>query len=255
MAWLHVNTRSGAANVFLGFDVLMPQYDESGAQGPARKGPYPVLFLLHPQGAQSIDWMTKTMLQTRVERLPLAVVMPSCFNSFWVNMARGREYGDMLIHELPSVYSTLYNISAKREDTYIAGAGMGGYGAIWAALTAPGRFGFAASIGGDLDPARLYKDGFSVSPQDIFGPREAFAGSGRDLLSLAEKTRCGPPVRLFSDPGDVSHGENLKFYEKAANSGMDIKLMPARAPRAGGWQGLDLCLGQLLAALPAGSEG
>lgn len=45
-------------------------------------------------------------------------------------------------------------MSAKREDNFVAGLSMGGYGAVKAALTCPDKYFACASLSGSLDITR-----------------------------------------------------------------------------------------------------
>ena len=57
--------------------------------------------------------------------------MPAGENSFYVDdEARGHLYGEFIGCELVEHTRQLFHLSEKREDTFIAGLSMGGYGAI-----------------------------------------------------------------------------------------------------------------------------
>jgi putative tributyrin esterase len=62
--------------------------------------------------------------------LGLAVVMPRVDRSFYLNEAHGNKYWTFLSEELPEVVRGSFRISTRREDTFVAGLSMGGYGAM-----------------------------------------------------------------------------------------------------------------------------
>lgn len=57
--------------------------------------------------------------------------MPACENKFYVDNERSHEYYSRFIgEELVDMTRRLFPLSHQREDTFIAGLSMGGYGAI-----------------------------------------------------------------------------------------------------------------------------
>ena len=56
--------------------------------------------------------------------------MPFADRSFYTNMKYGGKYYTYIAKELPSILMQMLHISPKREDHYIAGLSMGGYGAL-----------------------------------------------------------------------------------------------------------------------------
>ena len=63
--------------------------------------------------------------------------MASAGNYFYQDMYRGSAYRTFFTEELPMFITSVFPVSKKREDTYIAGFSMGGYGAWYLALSAP----------------------------------------------------------------------------------------------------------------------
>ena len=90
---------------------------------------YQTLYLLHGSYGDCTDWTRFTNILRYAQERCLAVVMPSAENSCYINMAQGEPYLDYISLELPDFLSTLFPLSGKREDTFIAGLSMGGYGA------------------------------------------------------------------------------------------------------------------------------
>ncbi|MFR7473342.1 MAG: alpha/beta hydrolase [Christensenellales bacterium] len=88
----------------------------------------------------------------------MVVVMPEMHNNFYTDQAIGWPYLKYVAEELPRIIETYLRVSPKRENTYVAGLSMGGYGAMKIALTYPEKFGFAASFSGALDIVALMQD-------------------------------------------------------------------------------------------------
>lgn len=90
----------------------------------------------------------------------------------------------------PGMVSLFFpQISQRREDTYIAGLSMGGYGALKIAMTYPERFAAAGSFSGVLDIAGRMEtiEPFRKEEMEwIFGDLNSLSGSKDDLFHLAE---------------------------------------------------------------------
>ena len=113
---------------------------------------YRTLYLLHGSYGGCTDWLRRTSVERYAEERKLAVVMPSGENSGYLNMHHGENYLEFIGSELPEFMRMLIlPLSPNREDTYIAGLSMGGYGAFRIALEYHETFGYAASISGVLD--------------------------------------------------------------------------------------------------------
>lgn len=98
---------------------------------PAPEGGYPTLYLLHGLLGNYTDWVSGTRIQRWAEDAGLAVVMPSGDNSFYVNgQTANNDYGAFIGEELPRVMRQMFPLSQRREDTFIAGLSMGGFGAL-----------------------------------------------------------------------------------------------------------------------------
>ena len=70
----------------------------------------------------------------------IAVVLPEVQRSFYTDMVYGLPYFTYVSEELPTACRRMFGLSAAREQNYIFGLSMGGYGAMKCALTYPGRY-------------------------------------------------------------------------------------------------------------------
>ncbi len=111
--------------------------------------PYPVLYLLHGGAGNAQDWIRYTSIERYAEEHEIAVVMPEVGgSSFYGDMVHGYKYYTYLTEELPMVLNCFLPISNKREERYVAGLSMGGYGAYKWAFDQPEYFGAAANFSG-----------------------------------------------------------------------------------------------------------
>ena len=133
MALLQVDYLSEALFRQVTLSVILPvdkiDYDKRGYIPD--KAPYKTLYLLHGLLGDHTDWVSRTRIRIWAEEKNLAVVMPSGDNSFYF---KGRnpdtDYGKFIGEELLEVTRKMFPLSHKREDTFIGGLSMGGYGAI-----------------------------------------------------------------------------------------------------------------------------
>ena len=97
------------------------------------QGPYPTLYLLHGLTDNCNGWLSNTRIRLWAEDSGLAVVMPSGENSFYMDILVKDgclgDFGEYVGQELVDVTREMFPLSRKREDTYLAGLSMGGFGA------------------------------------------------------------------------------------------------------------------------------
>ncbi|MDF2721332.1 MAG: esterase, partial [Paenibacillus sp.] len=140
MAFIQCNFASSSLGVGATMNVLLP--DPKPGQPADRK--YPTLFLLHGLSDDHTSWMRWTSIERYVRDKGLAVVMPAVNRSFYSNMVNGYAYWTFISEELPNAARSLFPLSHEREDTFVAGLSMGGYGAFKLALRCPEKFAAAA---------------------------------------------------------------------------------------------------------------
>lgn len=188
------------------------------------EGGFPVLYLLHGKGGDHTDWTRLAPVEHYVrERAPLCLVMPAVQHSFYRNMEYGLNYYDYVANELPDKLGRLLPLSGRREETFVCGGSMGGYGAMLLALTRPERFGWAASISGALDAWEMIKTKEWKEWEWIFGETEKYPDSPGDLLYHLKEAR-GEKPHLFACCGleDGLLNQNRTFVERAKEYKYDI---------------------------------
>jgi len=154
----------------------------------------PVVYLLHGMYGDASSWIRYSSIDRYAQDHRCAVVSCSAGNSFYQNIPGGQAWETFFTVELPAYICALFPISPRREDTFIAGFSMGGYGAWHLALTAPERYCRAASMSGALDIEYLYRNQDQVpSPgafnwKALFGGLDSLEGTHADLF--AQYRRC-----------------------------------------------------------------
>jgi S-formylglutathione hydrolase FrmB len=247
MAFIQCDFFSNVLQLSVSLNVVLPQ--------PLRPS-YPVLYLLHGLSDDHTIWMRRTSIERYAEQYGLAVVMPAVNRSFYTNMAIGYRYGDYISQEVPEVAQAFFPLSSKREETFVAGLSMGGYGAFKLALSQPERFAAAASLSGALDMAY---DDLTAAPlewiaerQNIFGDMDKLAGSPHDLRYLAEKLVASgvPRPRLYQCCGteDFLYEQNQRFLRFARSFKLDLTY--EEGPGEHEWGYWDAMIQRVLAWLP-----
>jgi len=215
--------------------VILPQNTETqiGQKNSAAAGRHRTLYLLHGLSDDETIWTRRTSIERYVAPLGLAVVMPAVNRSFYTDMKNGGAYETFVADELPRIARSFFPLSDRREDTFVAGLSMGGYGAFKLALNYPERFAAAASLSGALDVVQHSSEaGLQERPDvgpdfdSIFGEERALTGTRHDLFGLLDThAREGTKLpRLFACCGeeDSLFSRNVAFRDHAASLGVDL---------------------------------
>jgi S-formylglutathione hydrolase FrmB len=255
MALIHCDFFSEVLGLCTSMCVILPQ--PLGAR--AKRDRYPVLYLLHGMSDDHTIWQRRTSIERYVEPLDLAVVMPAVQRSFYIDMAHGYRYGTFVSEELPALARSFFPLSDAREDTFVAGLSMGGYGAFKLALTHPDRYAAAASLSGALDIASLRRaedEEWRAEMRLIFGNLRGVAGSDNDLFHLARELARSKTVkqRLYQCCGteDPLYRDNVRFKRLAESLGLDLTY--EEGPGEHEWGYWDRQIQKVLAWLPLNSR-
>lgn len=100
---------------------------------------FPVLYLLHGYGNNHAQWCGYTNVELYAEERQIAVVMISGENKNYVDSSPD-QFANFIQNELPEFITQVFPISTRKEDTYIAGLSMGGFGALYNGLTALDKY-------------------------------------------------------------------------------------------------------------------
>src|SRR5512141_40344 len=147
MALLHIDHVPETVKVNVPLNIILPAPGKMGDVPVAQRK---VLYLLHGLSDDASAWQRFTSIETLANAYGLVVVMPSAGRSFYTDQPNGQNYFSYLIDELPQYLADVFNLKPARENTFIAGNSMGGYGAIKAALLHPDRYAAAAIFSGVL---------------------------------------------------------------------------------------------------------
>jgi len=122
------------------------------------KYPLKTLYLLHGIQGGDEDWLVNTNVNRMVRELGLAVIMPDGENAFYIDgPGFHTDYGKFVGEELVDITRKMFNLSNKREDTFIAGLSMGGFGAIRNGLFYHDTFSYVGGFSSALNIFRLHE--------------------------------------------------------------------------------------------------
>jgi putative tributyrin esterase len=258
MALIHCNFSSSVLLLDTSMSVILPEPGTGrggsvSAQNPIR---YPTLYLLHGLSDDHTAWQRRTAIERYTASLHLAVVMPEVHRSFYTDMVHGNRYWTFISEELPAIARSFFPLSDRREDNFVTGLSMGGYGAFKLALTYPERYMAAASLSGALDIAQIPRhiDGAEWVDEckNIFGESSAEAGDPNDLFFLAERLaesgRVRPMLYQWCGTEDFLYEDNLRFRDHAKTMGLELHY--EEAPGTHEWVYWDQQIQKVLAWLP-----
>jgi putative tributyrin esterase len=166
----------------------------------------PALYLLHGSMNDNLTWGQYTSIERYAEERQIAVFMISGENRGFVN--RGKDhFFDFLEDELPSFCERMFPISTRKEDRYIAGLSMGGFGAYFHGLSQPERYEAIGSFSGPMNT------------------RLSEIGKTTPLMLLREAKKNGTPFpALFLTIGDKDflYQDNVFFLKFCQDNGIKI---------------------------------
>ena len=228
MALIQVNYLSGALYREVTLNVILPvdKIDyETGETLPYDGRKFKTLYLLHGLLGNHTDWVSGTRIQRWAEERDLAVVMPSGDNSFYI---RGKmpfdDYDRFIGQELPMMTRRMFPLSDKREDTFIGGLSMGGYGALRNGIVYSDTFsrviGLSSAIHifddtADVRFERKLFDDFDEAAKSDLNPVVAFD-------KLLKEGRKPPKFYLSCGTADDLYADNVSFRDYLKKKGADV---------------------------------
>jgi putative tributyrin esterase len=259
MALLNVNFFSDVLGMWMQMDVILPQQSNilEDSETISTEKKVPVLYLLHGMSDDHSIWLRNTSIERYVEELGIAVIMPSVHLGWYTNMAHGNKYWTFISDELPKICHTFFNqLSTKREDHFVAGISMGGYGALKMGLAASDAFSAVASLSGALDVASICLFNQETEEKDfwfnIFGEAQQVKDSENDLLALATRLKQSgkvlPKIYMWCGTEDFLYGQSLTM--KSHLESLDYEFTYEESPGDHQWKYWDTQIQSVLNWLP-----
>ena len=227
MALIQVNYLSQALFRTVPMNVILPadRFDaDTDRYLNGKEHKYKTLYLLHGLLGNYTDWVSQTRIQKWAEEKNLAVVMPSGDNAFYINSGTPwNDYGTFIGKELVEITRRMFPLSEKREDTFIAGLSMGGFGAIRNGIVYSETFSHVAGLSSAV---HIFEDVSEEADNGLFGNKEAASKTDRNPRVAVEEMlsarRPVPKFYLACGTQDDLMPSNLEFRDFLQEKGIEV---------------------------------
>lgn len=140
-----------------------------GSKNPYYERKTKVMVLLNGYTHNNLEWLMNTKAAEFALKYNVAIFMPSGENGFYVNHEGTNEhFGDFVGEELIAYVAKCFHLSEKREDHFVLGISMGGFGALHTGLAYPQSYSKIVALSSALI---LY---------EIAGAKPGFENAGGD---------------------------------------------------------------------------
>lgn len=217
--------------------------------------PYRTLYLLHGLYGSDDIFLANTSIQKFAEDYGIAIVISCGENSFYVDHEKShRFYGKYVGQELLDITRNIFPLSDKREDTFIAGFSMGGYGAIRNGLKYCQNFSKIGMISAALITEDIvdYTDDSNVLRsrdfyESIFGDLNEIKNSDKDPKYLIETCEDIPDIFMACGNDDFLLEKNIDFYDFLKSKNIDAEFI--QAPGEHNWEFCDRYIKEFIKTL------
>ena len=132
-----------------GINIIFPE--RSNDVDPLFMDEPKVLYLLHGLSGNEDEWTRFSKIEYYAKKYNFIIIMPRVDRSFYCNTKYKADYFDYIADELPQMISGWFRINTDRDNTFIAGESMGGYGAVKIGLSRPEKYAGIGALSGVLD--------------------------------------------------------------------------------------------------------
>lgn len=194
------------------------------------------LFLLHGYSGSSKDWLLGSSINELAVKYNMAVIMPSGDNSFYLDgKGTGSAYGTYVGKELVEYVRKTFNLATDREDTFIGGLSMGGFGAIRTGLYYSETFGKIVALSSALiiDNVKKMNKDFKDAVADydyyvsVFGSPDQLENSVNNpeylIKMLKKENKKIPKIYMACGTEDFLIEENRSFYRFLKEESIDVE--------------------------------
>lgn len=190
MASLHINFRSDCLSRSVYPVAFLPDYIGWNNCQP----PYRTLYFLTGYSGGALETSHFTNLALYAGLYGIAIILIDGENAFYVDdEARGAKYSQFAGQEIVEATRKLLPLSHKREDTFIGGISMGGYGALVNGLRYADTFGRIAMLSPALEMHRRQRENPELCPiplgelEGAIGKEETLTGTYKDPYFASKK--------------------------------------------------------------------
>ena len=246
MAYIQLHLYSTSLGVQTEVGVIIPQKNtvgEIGVGNNASDEKYKSLYLLHGLSDDHSIWLRRTSIERYATEYGICVIMPFGGKSFYLNQKNGENYYDYIAKELPARIEEFFNVSPKREDRYLAGNSMGGYGALKIALKESDVFCAAAGLS---SVANIRGERWKDRLAGLIGEENYFPDE-HDLFYLTEqaaKKSVKPKLYMWCGTEDYLYADNVSLKEHI--QALDLDYTYEESPGSHCWECWDVWIQRVL---------
>ncbi len=193
----------------------------------------PTLWLLHGANNDDREWLQDSSLLRYLQGRRLAAVTVSVHNGFYVNMAYGASYADFLEGEwIDAVRGLFPCLSRDRAKNFVAGASMGGFGALRLVMNRLDLFCKVGSFAGSIEMPTIverYARGIQPGGEDFrwaFDGYENMVRNSNDVIYLArqceDKDRL-PEIYMVIGLDDFGYALNMIARDDLLAAGAKVR--------------------------------
>lgn len=242
MAFLQVNFASKALKRDVTFNALIPiDTMEIPEQEIVKKKPMKALYLLHGLTGNYTDWICGSKIEELSLRHNIAVFMPSGESNFYLDdVDKGELFGEFVGNDLVEFTRRIFPLSRKREDTFIGGLSMGGYGAIRNGLKYSDNFSRIIALSSAIVTYNIAgaSSNFKDEVRDykfytrVFGDLNQLLGSDKDpealIIKLKKKNAPIPKIYMACGTNDFLLDVNRKYRDFLISENIDVTYVESR---------------------------
>lgn len=207
--------------------------------------PFKTLYLLNGYFGSNMDWLLAGNAFGLAAKYNMAVICPSGENHFYVdNAVSGEAYGRFIGEELVEQTRRIFHLSDKKEDTFIGGLSMGGYGSLRNGLKYCDTFGYIAALSAGImdDESFIRREEQKKKTEQelsmemnvarpsyfemVFGDLSKHKGSDNDLEALFLKAKAAdkaPKIYLACGTEDSLISANRRYRDFLQANNADLK--------------------------------
>ncbi len=193
------------------------------------------LFLLHGYSGNNRDWILESKINEFAIKYNIVVIFPNGDNSFYLDgKGVGSKYATYVGEELVNYTRRVFSLSNKKEDTYIGGFSMGGFGAIHTALKYNDTFSkaFALSSALIINEIKNKDESFSTPIADYYYYESTFGNlnelensenNPEELIRrLKSENKSIPSIFIACGKEDFLIEPNRDFHKFLIDNNVDV---------------------------------
>lgn len=225
---------STCMNTIMTFHVLLPKRINFSHEDDINNKDlkFKTLYLLHGAQDNADSWLLNTNISILVDTYNFAVVLPSANNSFYLNH-EDQKFFTYISEELINYTREIFPLSTNKEDTFIGGASMGGYGALRTSLLCPNTFSKVFSLSGPLKikTALRYAKNLGIQLNSSLCDLAHIENTDKDLFYCLENSILNkdpiPSIYLACGNNDLFIKSNENFTSLALKNNLKVSYNPS----------------------------